>query len=104
MGVERGDMRRDIERYTKDDILLLLGTKQVFTIHAVNQMRLESRDISRMEVEDAIRSGEIIAQYKYQESERCDEVQIQAYDPRIFVALGMCEDRLVVITTWRGEK
>ena len=29
---------------------------------------------------------------------------IQAYDPRIFVALGMCEDRLVVITTWRGEK
>ena len=57
-----------------------------------------------MEVEDAIRSGEIIAQYKYQESERCDEVQIQAYDPRIFVALGMCEDRLVVITTWWGEK
>jgi len=97
-------MRRAIERYTKDDMLLLLDTYLVFTIHAVNQMRLESRDIARMEVEAAIRSSEIIAQYEYPESGRCDEVQIQAYDPRIFVAVGMCPDRLVVITTWRGEK
>jgi len=97
-------MRRAIERYTKDDILQLLDTSLVFTIHAVNQMRLESRDITRMELEEAIRSGEILAQYEYPESERCDEVQIQAHDPHIFVAVGMCADRLVVITTWRGEK
>ena len=97
-------MRRDIEGYTKDDVLILLSENVVFTIHAINQMRLESRDITRMEVENAIRRGEIIAQYEYPESERCDEVQIQAYDPNIFIAVGMCEDRLVVITTWRGEK
>ncbi|MBE9593423.1 MAG: hypothetical protein IMF19_08070, partial [Proteobacteria bacterium] len=45
VGEVRVDMGKDIERYTKDDILLLLGTNLVFTIHAVNQMRLESRDI-----------------------------------------------------------
>ena len=97
-------MRKSIERYTKDDILILIKKNIVFTIHAINQMRLDSRDITRMEVEDAIKRGEIIAQYEYPESERCDEVQIQAYDPNIFIAVGMCGDRLVVITTWRGEK
>jgi len=97
-------MQREIERYTKDDVLILMSENIVFTIHAINQMRLESRDITRMEVEDAIRRGEIIAQYEYPDSERCDEVQIQACIPNMFIAVGMCEDRLVVITTWRGEK
>jgi hypothetical protein len=97
-------MQREIERYTKGDVLILMSENIVFTIHAINQMRLESRDITRMEVEDAIRRGEIIAQYEYPDSERCDEVQIQAYGPNMFIAVGMCEDRLVVITTWRGEK
>lgn len=41
-----------------------------------------------------------IGQGVFKEANRCKK----AYDPRIFVALGMCEDRLVVITTWRGEK
>jgi hypothetical protein len=57
-------MQREIERYTKDDVLILMSENIVFTIHAINQMRLESRDITRMEVEDAIRRGEIIAQYE----------------------------------------
>jgi len=97
-------MRRHVEKYTKGDVLMLMDTNFVFTIHAINQMRLESRDIARIEVENAIRRGEIIAQYEYSDSERCDEVQIQACDPNIFIAVGMCKDRLVVITTWRGEK
>jgi len=67
-------MRKSIERYTKDDVLILIEKNIVFTIHAINQMRLESRDITRMEVENAIKRGEIIAQYEYPESERCDEV------------------------------
>ncbi|MFO7966365.1 MAG: DUF4258 domain-containing protein [Archaeoglobaceae archaeon] len=93
-----------ISKYSKDDILTLMEKKLVFTVHAVNQMRLESRDITRVEVENAIREGEIIAQYEFSDSEYCDEVQIQGYNPAIFVSAGMCEDRLVVITTWRGIK
>lgn len=93
-----------IEIYTREDVLRLMKKKLMFTIHAVNQMRLESRDLRRIEVEDALKRGEIIAQYEYPGSERCDEVQIQAYNPSIFVSVGMCEDRLVVITTWRGKK
>ena len=69
-----------------------------FTIHAIDQMRLENRDIPRMEVEDAIQRGEIIAQYEYPGQNRCDEVQIQAYNPTIYVSVGMCKNRLVVIT------
>ncbi len=93
-----------VSKYSKDDILSLMEKKLVFTVHAVNQMRLESRDLTRVEVEDAIRKGEMIAQYEFSDSEYCDEVQIQGYDSAIFVSVGMCEDRLVVITTCRGIK
>ncbi|MFQ6073058.1 MAG: DUF4258 domain-containing protein [Methanosarcinales archaeon] len=93
-----------INKYNKSDVMTLMRKCLVFTIHAINHKRLESRDLTRIEVEDAIKRGEIIAQYEYPEKERCDEVQIQAYNPTIFVSVGMCENRLVVITTWRGTK
>jgi hypothetical protein len=93
-----------ISKYTKNDVLKLMEENITFTIHAIDQMRLESRDITRIEVEEAIKRGGIIAQYEYPEQNRCDEVQIQAYDPTLFISVGMCENRVVVITAWRGTK
>ncbi len=93
-----------LNKYSKEDVVALMNKMLVFTLHAVDRMRLETRDLTRIEIEEAIRRGEIIAQYEYPESGYCDEVQIQSYNPAIFVSAGMCEERLVVITTWRGIK
>jgi hypothetical protein len=51
----------------KNDVLKLIKENITFTIHAIDQMRLESRDITRIEVEEAIKRVGIIAQYEYPE-------------------------------------
>ncbi|MFQ6119805.1 MAG: hypothetical protein ACE5KE_07955 [Methanosarcinales archaeon] len=89
-------------KYTKLDVLNLMEKELRFSKHALEQMYLPSRLLSKDEVKDAIIRGEIVDIEEVQE--RCDKIAIQAYNPTIFISVGMCCDYLLVITTWRGVK
>jgi hypothetical protein len=82
----------------KERILRLMERRLVFSGHAVGRMLQPSRRLTKDEVREAIRKGEIV------EQRRPDVVTIQSSNPPVCVVVALCRDFLVVITAWRGKK
>ncbi|MDD3726104.1 MAG: DUF4258 domain-containing protein [Candidatus Ratteibacteria bacterium] len=85
----------------KKEILTCLGKKLLFTRHALNQMLLQDRIISRDEIKEVIKSGEIIEDYP--EDKRGHSCLIMGWTKEkrcIHVVCAPKEDYLAVITAY----
>lgn len=82
----------------KERILRLMERRLVFSNHAVERMLQPSRRLTKDEVKEAVRKGEII------EQRRPDVMTLRSGRPPVCVVVGLCKDCLVVITAWRGKK
>ncbi len=82
----------------KAKILRLMERRLIFSNHAIERMIQPSRRLLKEDIKEAIRKGDIV------EQQRPDVVVLQSRNPAICVVVGICDDYLVVITTWRGKK